>query len=189
MDSYPNTLGFLLKFLRFFRKKQFSKMSVSIVLQNKSFINKKGKKITIIDAEVKQFWFQAEVWELIKEFMILTASNVKFKCRLSVNCVDVVWRKKDDRFFRHENSVPTQKANYRWMTKAREHFGWEQMEKDDKIYFTTKQNTDYAVSVFKADAEYFHGYIDYLGLVYYRHNFRVEEDVLLDCVYNDLKIN
>ena len=167
------------------------KMSIQIVTSNKSFINKKGKKITIIGVEVKQFLFQADVWELIKEFMILTASNVKFKCRIydDFYFVDVTWRRKDDRFFRHENPVPTAKANYRWMTKVREHFGWEQMEKDDKIYFTTKTNMDHAVLVSKADDEYFHGYIDYSGLVYYRHNFRVEEDVLLDCVYNDLLIN
>jgi hypothetical protein len=147
-------------------------------------VRKIRRKITIIRDEHR---FQEDVWNLIKEFMILTASNVKFKCRLYEH-VDVVWRKKDDRFFRHENPVPTAKANYRWMTKVREHFGWEQMEKDDKIYFTTKQNTDHAVSVFKADATYFDGYIDYSGLVYYRHNFRIEEDVLLDCVYNDLLI-
>ena len=167
------------------------KMSIQIVTRNKSFINKKGKKITIIDDEVKQFLFQADVWELIKEFMILTASNVKFKCRTydDFYIVDVIWRKKDDRFFCHDNSVPTAKANYRWMTKVREHFNWEQMEKDDKIYFITKQYSNNAVTITKSDDEYFHGYIDYSGLVYYRHNFRIEEDVLLDCVYNDLLIN
>ena len=164
-------------------------MSISIVLRNKSFVNKKGKEMIIGIEEVKQFLFQADVWELIKEFMILTTSNVKFKCRIYDDFAEVVWRRKDVRFFRHENPVPTQKANYRWMTKVREHFGWEQMEKDDKIYFTTKQNTDHVVSVFKSDDEYFHGYIDYSGLVYYRHNFKVEEDVLLDCVYNDLLIS
>jgi hypothetical protein len=164
--------------------------TVQVRIVEGEFITKRGKKITIVDfADVKQFSFQEDVWKLIKEYLILTSSNVKFKCRLYDDVVTVVWRKKNDRFFLHENPVPTAKANYRWMTKARKHFGWEQMEKDDKIYFTTKQNTDHAVSVFKADATYFQGYIDYSGLVYYRHNFKVKEDVLLDCVYNDLLIS
>jgi hypothetical protein len=38
-------------------------------------INKKGKKIVIMGFEnVKQYWFQEEVWELIKEFIITPRS-------------------------------------------------------------------------------------------------------------------
>jgi len=57
-------------------------MSVQIVLRDKSFINKKGKKITIIDGEeVKQFWFPDEVWEIIKEFLITTRSMMLLKMK------------------------------------------------------------------------------------------------------------
>jgi hypothetical protein len=56
------------------------KMSIQIVLRDKSFINKKGKKITIIDGEeVKQFWFPEEVWEIIKEFLITPRSMMLLK--------------------------------------------------------------------------------------------------------------
>jgi hypothetical protein len=57
-------------------------MSIQIVLRDKSFINKKGKKITIIDGEeVKQFWFPEEVWEIIKEFLITPRSMMLLKMK------------------------------------------------------------------------------------------------------------
>ena len=57
-------------------------MSISIVLRNKKVTNKKGKKITISDGEeVKQFRFQEDTWEFIKEFLITNRSKLLLKMK------------------------------------------------------------------------------------------------------------
>ena len=57
-------------------------MSIQIVTRDKSVVSKKGKKFTIIDGEeVKQFRFQEDTWELIKEFLITNRSILLLKMK------------------------------------------------------------------------------------------------------------
>jgi len=66
-------------------KTEQNKMSIQIIQVLKKqgeIITKKGRKLSIMDfVDVKQFWFQEEVWEHIKEFIITPRSMLLLKMK------------------------------------------------------------------------------------------------------------
>jgi hypothetical protein len=74
-------------------------MSVQIVqvkvIEGEFIVKKTGKKMFIVDfVDVKQYWFQEEVWEIIKEFIITSRSRLLLRTRnLSIPVLTKIYSK------------------------------------------------------------------------------------------------
>jgi len=74
-------------------------MSVQIVqkkvIEGEFIVKKTGKKMFIVDfVDVKQYWFQEEVWEIIKEFIITSRSKLLLRTRnLSIPVLSKIYSK------------------------------------------------------------------------------------------------
>jgi hypothetical protein len=74
-------------------------MSIQIVsvkvIEGEFIVKKTGKKMFIVDfVDVKQYWFQDEVWDLIKEFIITPRSRLLLRTRdLSIPVLTKIYMK------------------------------------------------------------------------------------------------